>query len=321
MTNPFEQLRNDKEKENNQELEKEIFGDTAKNSNINNDEDLLLEELESLSKQKKDNVPNLKLPPTINTYFIFTFFPIAIIAGLTIVIGRLFFPIFSYIVGGLIFGYILRFILQISFKKLLTEPYVEENLYPVMSEMYGDLFTKKDLIKMVSNTGKAIRKRFIGKNRLRTISVFEKDGVEYILLTALSKDNEVGHVLLADDEQVPTASEMFFQKQVRKLLINGFYGLWDSNIGVPAEFTSVSEEGVFNGTFILETEKQALDIVEKNSTLNEDDIVFLNTRGEKFRFLEMLSKVGLETTISMADGITFSAPPDALYEDFKNSSR
>lgn len=89
---------------------------------------------------------------------------------------------------------------------------------------------------------------------------------------------------------------------------------------MPSEFSSVAEDGVFNGTIIFESGIEAAHYTKTQQTLSEEDIIYLKTRGEMFRFLETSSNVGLDTMVIMEDGTRFTASSNALFSEFQDTA-
>lgn len=322
--NPFEKLaneRNNEDKNNKEKTQEKSVGripEDLQQEAVNEDEKA--DNKNDLIEENEDEDVPLTLPPPVNTYFLVVFFAFFVVFMTVIFIAPTFLSSLGYGLFGLTVGLAVRFVLSFALRKIFAEPYVDKHLEPFFTEIYDDLFSRKDLIKLVESTSKVIRKRYVDKDRLMTASVLKKDGVKYIMVSGISQDKKVGLALTADGEPVVTASDAFFQKKVFKLLVNGFHGFWDSNLGVPSEFTSVSEDGVFKGTIIFETLQQANRFSTTQETLSEDDVVSLGNRGEMFRFLEIASKVGLDTMVVMQDGTKFSAAASSLFYEFQNSS-
>lgn len=317
MTNPFEEIHNKKasqDKETEKDVENEQQNETLEESIFGD-----IESIEDSQEVEEEQDIPLFTPPAINTYLLLTYFPIAIACILFIITNPLNINFFSYFTGGIILGFLIRFSLQFSFKKFLTEPYIEKTLYPFLSEIYGELFAKKDLVKLVQNTNLILRKRFIDEDRLKTVSTLKKDGVEYTMVSAVSKDKEVGFAITANGNPIQTASDKYFQNKVHQLIINEFYGFWDPNIEVPAEFVSMTEDGVFTGTVVVDSKETAKEIAEQQESLSGNNIIHLQTRGEKFRFLDTSAKVGLDVMVIMKDDTRFLASAQSLFTEFQKT--
>lgn len=320
--NPFEKLANERNNEDENNGKKSRISDDQ-NVEEDSDEDVSFSErhIETIVEENKQSSETpLKLPPPINTYFLFSYFPIAAVFVTFYIIATSQYscPPAIAIPSGLIVGYTLRFILQFIFKKVFTERYVMNVLEPFITKIYGEIFSRDELMKMVTSTSiNIIRDKNLRKNNIKRISRLEKDDEEFMLFGIKPKGEKTQLVLFVEDEEVPTQYDRFLNQEVRKLLVNGFHMFWNHNLNVPEEFSSVTEDGVFTGTLIFESAKDAIMYVEANEALEMNNLVFLSTRGEKFRFLESLTQIRLDAIITMRDGTKFIAPADKLMYEFQ----